>query len=58
MPKSKLPWPTLAPPGPSGRLDPAEVRKAILEVKARTEAREARAKKQRRRKLDDAHPGR
>jgi hypothetical protein len=45
MPKSKLPWPTLAPPGPSGRLDPEEVRKAILEVKARTDAREARAKK-------------
>jgi hypothetical protein len=45
MPKSKLPWPTLAPPGPSGRLDPVEVRKAILEVKALTEAREARLKK-------------
>ncbi len=45
MPKSKLPWPTLAPPGPSGRLDPEQVRKAILEVKALTEAREARAKK-------------
>ncbi|HEU4881925.1 MAG TPA: hypothetical protein VFT45_06765 [Longimicrobium sp.] len=45
MPKSKLPWRTLAPPGPSGRLDPVEVRKAILEVKALTEAREARAKK-------------
>ncbi len=45
MPESKLPWPTLAPPGPSGRLDPVQVRKAILEVKAETEAREARAKK-------------
>jgi hypothetical protein len=45
MPKSKLPWRTLAPPGPSGRLDPAQVRKAVLEVKALTEAREARAKK-------------
>ena len=42
MPKRKLPWVTLAPPGPSGRLDPAEVRRAILEVKAETEAREAR----------------
>jgi hypothetical protein len=38
MPKSKLPWPTLAPAGPSGRLDPVEVRKAILEVKAESEA--------------------
>jgi hypothetical protein len=45
MPNSKLPWRTLTPPGPSGRLDPAEVRKAILEVKALTEAREARARK-------------
>lgn len=45
MPKSKLPWRTLAPPGPSGRLDPAQVRKAVLEVKALTEAREARVKK-------------
>jgi hypothetical protein len=45
MPKSKLPWRTLAPPGPSGRLDPEQVRKAVLEVKALTEAREARAKK-------------
>jgi hypothetical protein len=44
MPKSKLPWRTLAPPGPSGRLDPAEVRRAILEVKAEREAREARAR--------------
>lgn len=42
MPKNELPWRTLAPPGPSGRLDPAEVRKAILEVKAEREAREAR----------------
>lgn len=47
MPKSKLPWRTLAPPGPSGRLDPVAVRKAILEVKAESEAREARAKKRR-----------
>lgn len=47
MPKSKLPWRTLAPPGPSGRLDPAEVRQAILEVKALSEAREARARKRR-----------
>lgn len=39
MPKSKLPWPTLAPAGPSGRLDPVEVRKAILEVKAESEAK-------------------
>jgi hypothetical protein len=39
MPKSKLPWPTLAPPGPSGRLDPVAVRKAILEVKAESEVR-------------------
>ncbi|MBW3569810.1 MAG: hypothetical protein KY467_01775 [Gemmatimonadetes bacterium] len=45
MPKPKLPWRTLAPPGPSGRLDPEQVRKAILEVKALTEAREARANK-------------
>lgn len=47
MPKSKLPWPALAPPGPSGRLDPVLVRKAILEVKAESEAqaREARAKR-------------
>ena len=45
MPKSKLPWPTLAPAGPSGRLDPEQVRKAVLEVKALTEAREAREKK-------------
>lgn len=45
MPKSKLPWRTLAPPGPSGRLDPEQVRKAVLEVKALSEAREARAKK-------------
>lgn len=47
MPRSKLPWPTLAPPGPSGRLDPVLVRKAILEVKAESEAqeREARAKR-------------
>lgn len=39
MPKSKLPWRTLAPAGPSGRLDPQQVRKAILEVKAENEAR-------------------
>jgi hypothetical protein len=45
MPKSKLPWRTLAPPGPSGRLDPVAVRKAILEVKAESEARAGRAKK-------------
>jgi hypothetical protein len=45
MPKSKLPWPTLAPPGPSGRLDPVQVRKAILEVKALSDARDARAKR-------------
>lgn len=45
MPKSKLPWRTLAPSGPSGRLDPVEVRKAILGVKAEREAREAREKK-------------
>ena len=44
MPKSKLPWPTLAPPGPSGRLDPEQMRKAILEVKALTGARTAPAK--------------
>ena len=44
MPKTKLPWRTLAPPGPSGRLDPVQVRKAILEVKALREAREARAR--------------
>ena len=44
MPKSKLPWPTLAPAGPSGRLDPVEVRKAILEVKAESEAK-ARARR-------------
>lgn len=44
MPKTKLPWRTLAPPGPSGRLDPELVRKAILEVKALTEAKEARAR--------------
>lgn len=46
MPKSKLPWRTLTPPGPSGRLDPVQVRKAILEVKAESEAR-ARAKRRR-----------
>ncbi|WP_420128967.1 hypothetical protein [Longimicrobium sp.] len=40
MPKNKLPWRTLAPPGPSGRLDPVLVRKAILEVKAESEARD------------------
>jgi hypothetical protein len=45
MPKSKLPWRTLAPPGPSGRLDPVQVRKAILEVKAESEARASRAKR-------------
>jgi hypothetical protein len=46
MPETKLPWPTLAPPGPSGRLDPAQVRKAILAVKAESEAvRKASAKK-------------
>jgi hypothetical protein len=39
MAKSKLPWRTLAPPGPSGRLDPEQVRKAVLEVKAQNEAR-------------------
>ncbi|HEY0018612.1 MAG TPA: hypothetical protein VGC13_20055 [Longimicrobium sp.] len=44
MPKSKLPWRTLAPAGPSGRLDPVEVRKAILEVKAESEAREREAR--------------
>jgi hypothetical protein len=48
MPKSKLPWPTLAPPGPSGRLDPVLVRKAILEVKAESEAREREARRKKR----------
>lgn len=45
MPKTKLPWRTLAPVGQYGRLDPEQVRKAILEVKAEREAREARARK-------------
>jgi hypothetical protein len=48
MPKNKLPWRTLAPPGPSGRLDPVLVRKAILEVKAESEARDREARLKRR----------
>jgi hypothetical protein len=48
MPKSKLPWPELAPPGPSGRLDPVLVRKAILEVKAESDARNREARLKRR----------
>lgn len=47
MPKSQLPWRTLAPAGPSGRLDPALVRKAILEVKAESEAKARERKRTR-----------
>jgi hypothetical protein len=50
MSKSKLPWRTLAPPGPSGRLDPEQVRKAILEVKAEREARAQARRRARREK--------
>lgn len=56
MPKRKLPWVTLAPPGPSGRLDPAEVRKAILEVKAESDAREAREKRRTRKEAKRRTP--
>lgn len=54
MPETQLPWRTLAPPGPSGRLNPEEVRKAILEVKALREARAARAQA---RTQSEARPG-
>jgi hypothetical protein len=49
MPKTTLPWRTLTPPGPCGRLDPVLVEKTILELKAKRERREARLKLERRR---------
>jgi hypothetical protein len=49
MPKKTLPWRTLAPPGPHGRLDPELVQRTILELKEKREQREARLKAQRRR---------
>ena len=55
MPKSQLPWPTLAPAGPSGRLDPVLLRKAILEVKAESEAK-ARERKRARKPGKPRHP--
>jgi hypothetical protein len=47
MPKKKLPWRTLTPPGPHGRLDPDIVTQTLLELKAKRDAREARAKAER-----------
>lgn len=47
MPKKTLPWRTLAPPGPHGRLDPELVKRTILELKTKRERREARLKAQR-----------
>jgi hypothetical protein len=52
MPKNKLPWRTLAPPCPSGRLDPVLVRKAILEVKAESEARDREQKRARKKEKE------
>lgn len=49
MPKSTLPWRTLTPPGPHGRLDPEVVDKAILELRTKRLKRLARLKAQRKR---------
>lgn len=45
MPANKLPWRTLVTSeGPAGRFSREQLRKAVLEVKAMREAREARAR--------------
>ena len=46
MPETKKPWRTLVTGGPTGRFTREQIRKAVLEVKARREAQEAREKKQ------------
>jgi len=48
MPQTTLPWRTLTPLGPHGRLDPDAVTRALLEVQAMREARKARPSRQRR----------
>jgi hypothetical protein len=50
MPETKTPWRTMVTGGPTGRVTVEQIRKAVLEVKAQREAREARQKKQQRRK--------
>jgi hypothetical protein len=50
MSETKTPWRTLVTGGPTGRFTREQIRQAVLEVKARREAREARQKKQQRRK--------
>jgi hypothetical protein len=53
MAKSKLPWRTLTPLGPSGRLDPEVVTQTLLELKAERDARLAREKERRKRARQD-----
>lgn len=38
MPETKKPWRTLVTGGPTGRFTREQIRKAVLEVKARREA--------------------
>lgn len=48
MPKKKLPWRTLAPPGPHGRIDPEIVTQTLLELKAKRDAEKERERAERR----------
>lgn len=48
MPETKTLWRTLVTGGPTGRFTREQIRKAVVDVKAKREAREARQKKQHR----------
>ncbi|WP_420128966.1 hypothetical protein [Longimicrobium sp.] len=48
MPETKTPWRTLVTGGPTGRFTREQIRKAVIEVKAESDARAREARLKRR----------